>query len=444
MRHAGGNNADENNQGASRLPGLVLADVVLLSPPYGVLTYALPPWLPAGAWDAGMRAAVPLGKGCRAAVIVALRAEGEGAPPPEGLKRMLWPLEREPLLSPEYLELARQLGLRQAAPLGRILGTVLPSPLRTGKARLRFLLDGPGRDMPVSGMADLDEATLSACASAWMRGDALCLDAVDDPLENETCVLAQDPPWPVRPRAARQMEVLEYLYSYGAVSRRKLTEDLGAQGAAALALLAGRGLVRISVAEDLPDTAESLAPVPLTASFELTAEQKAALAALTACLEKGEASTHLVHGVTGSGKSVVYMALAAACLARGRSVMLLAPEVALAHKLFADAQAHLPGAPVFLYHGYQPARLRDHTFRAVAKRNRPCLIVGARSALFLPVADLGAIVMDEEHDASFKQDEGLPYQAKEVAWYRAVCEKTLLVLGSATPDVKTYHAAKSG
>lgn len=432
---------------ASSSPALrFLADVVLLSPPFGMLTYALPPYLPSDAWAEGMRVAVPLGKGSRTAVIAAIRAAGEGAPPPDGLKDMLWPLERSPLLSGTYLELAHQLSLRQSVPLGRILGTVLPSPLRVGKARIRFLGGGMGKDVTPFAMAGLDAAIRASCSEAWMRGDAVCLAGVDDPLENEICTLGQDPPWPVRPRAARQMEVLEYLYAHGAVSRRRLVSDLGAQGSAALAILAERGLVLISAMEAPPEaeTGDGPVRVSLAADFDLTPEQSAALSAFIACLEKQEAASHLLYGVTGSGKSVVYMALAAECLARGRSVMLLAPEVALAHKLFADTKNHLPEAPVYLYHGYQAANIRDHTFRTLAGRDGPCIVVGTRSALFLPVRELGAIVLDEEHDTSFKQDEGLPYQAKEVAWYRAHRENALLVLGSATPDVKTYHAAREG
>ena len=423
-----------------------LADVALLSPPHGVLTYSLPPYLPLDAWVPGIRAAVPLGRGTRAAVVLAIRGKGEGSPPPDGLKDMLWPLERHALLSTEYLDLARQLALRQAVPLGRILGTVLPSPLRTGKTRIRFLNGGTGRDIAPSGIAALAPVTLASYAEAWMRGNAVCLDAVDDPLENEICSLTQDPPWPIRPRAVRQMEVLEYLYSHGSVSRRRLVDDLGPQGAAALSMLAERCLVRIATAE-LPSVENENAtsgPVALSMTFALTLEQQTALDAFIASLETGDAATHLLHGVTGSGKSVVYMALAAACLKRGRSAVLLAPEVALAHKLFADVRHHLPDAPAYLYHGYQTANLRDHTFRSVAARDAACLVVGTRSALFLPIANLGAVIMDEEHDTSFKQDEGLPYQAKEVAWYRASQEKALLVLGSATPDVKTYHAAQKG
>ena len=435
----------KSGSAASALHYSFLADVLLLSPPYGTLTYALPAYLPQRAWQTGMRVAVPLGKGCRAAVICSLRAKGEGEAPPEGLRAALWPLEREPLLTPEYLDLIWQLSLRQAISPGRILGTVLPSSLRTGKARIRFMGNGMGKDVAVSSLGNLEDAVRQRYAEAWMAGNAVCLGQVDDPLENEICSLVSDPPWPVRPRAVRQLEVLEYLYAHGAVSRRKLATDLGTQGAAALGLLVERSLVGVKAVDESDVVPRaSGAPIVWSASFSLAREQQAALDAFIASLDRGEAETHLLHGVTGSGKSVIYMALAAACLSRGKSVMLLAPEVALAHKLFADAQEHLPDAPVFLFHGYQTTKFRDYTFRAVALRDAPCLVVGTRSALFLPVSGLGAVILDEEHDTSFKQDEGLPYQAKEVAWYRAGREKALLLLGSATPDIKTYKAAADG
>ncbi len=458
------------------MSALFLADVALLSPPYAILTYSLPPWLPHDAWAVGLRVGAPLGKGCRAAVILGLRQQKQGEKLPEGLKHLLWPLERAPLLTPEYLDLVRQLGLRQSAPMGRILGTVLPAPLRSGKGRVRLFgaEDAPGRnrDLSFADIAALPEAEKAACGKAWAEGLAVCLGGGCDPLDMELCHLAQDPPWPVRPRALRQLEVLEYLLTRGAVSRRRLAEDLGRESTAALALLTERGLVRIRPLEEtapvVPERSD--APAVWRAPFTLTAAQQEALDAFVGVLEAGEAQTHLLHGITGSGKTAVYLALAAESLRRGRSVMLLAPEVALAHKLRADVERHLPGAPLLFFHGYQSVPEREATFRALAERNSaaspscdcgvqgpqapggvrgsapysPCLIVGTRSALFLPLRGLGVIILDEEHDSSFKQDEGLTYQAKEVAWYRAGREKALLLLGSATPDVKTYYAARQG
>ena len=118
--------------------------------------------------------------------------------------------------------------------------------------------------------------------------------------------------------------------------------------------------------------------------------------------------------------------------------------MALALKLRRDASHRIPDFPIFLFHGYQSPSRREQIFRELAARKKPCLVVGTRSSLFLPLPHPGLIVLDEEHDSSFKQDEGLHYQAKEVAWYRASRNRALLLLGSATPDVKTFHAAEQG
>ncbi len=173
--------------------------------------------------------------------------------------------------------------------------------------------------------------------------------------------------------------------------------------------------------------------------FNLSAEQAAAVAGLEKMLASGGGA--LLHGVTGSGKTAVYLELAAKTLTAGRNVILLAPEVALACKLEKEARKHLPGAEIHLSHGYQSSDKRERLFRLVGEKAGPFLICGTRSSLFLPLADIGLIVMDEEHDASFKQDEGLAYQAKEVAWYLSRRDQGLLLLGSATPDVRTYYAS---
>ena len=121
------------------------------------------------------------------------------------------------------------------------------------------------------------------------------------------------------------------------------------------------------------------------------------LMAMLEALHSGQASSRLLFGVTGSGKTAVYLELAKACLAAGKSMLLLAPEVALAHKLRRDAACALPDAPLFFHHGYQSPARREATFRQLAERTAPCIVVGTRSALFLPVPNLACIVLDEEH-----------------------------------------------
>ncbi len=422
----------------------MLRTVALLSPPFASLTYAVPERDSAGAWPPGLRVAVPLGRGMlRVGVVL-----GEGSPLPEGVaaRPMLWPLETEPLLPPGHMEMVRQLALRQAVTPGQILAMVLPAGLRVTQMRLRTM-EGTGKACLrlLKELPHLPPEALRRLGEAWLRGEAELLGPREDAAASELCVLRCDPPWSVRPTAVRQIEVLEFLLENGAVSRRDLLRRLGQAVAPALESLLKNGLVVLrplngGLCGEEPGSA--LLPPATAASFALSEAQEEALSAFRAALDEGKAASHLLFGVTGSGKTAVYMELARECLRRGRSMLLLAPEVALALKLRRDASLAVPEMPLYFFHGYQSPALREKTFRDLAKRRVPCLVVGTRSALFLPIPALGAVVLDEEHDASFKQDEGLTYQAKEVAWFRVAQVRGLLVLGSATPDLKTYYAVR--
>lgn len=425
--------------------------VALLSPPYATLTYARPAWWPAQ--DAhffarpGLRVAVPLGNGTlRAGVLLDTGQATADVPEGVAVRALAWPLEVTPLLSPEYLDMIRQLGLRQFRTPGDILGHLLPQGLRTTQTRLRHFSGGRPRMHTLRALNALPEAERAALALALARGEADMVPARDDTAQGEMCVLRVDPPWPVRPLATRQIAVLEHLYEQGSRTRRALLAALGDGAGAALDTLLQRGHVTIQpmdADEEEGEAGLNLLPPP-PAPFSLSAAQSDALSNLEAALESPSAQSRLLYGVTGSGKTAVYLELAKRCLERGRSILLLAPEVALALKLRRDAQCALPHAPVLLYHGYQSPARRERLFRQLAAQRGPCVVIGTRSALFLPVPGLGAVVLDEEHDASFKQDEQLTYQAKEVAWYLVAQCGGLLVLGSATPDMKTFHAVQEG
>ena len=421
------------------------ARVALLSPPYATLTYSLPECFPVEFWRPGLRVAVPLGKGAgqalRAAVLLELRQSAD-VPPGVVCKEVFWPLETAPLLPSSLLALSADLALRQGVEPGHVLGHVLPQGLRSTGMCLRRL----GDRIETLSLRDLRRAgadRLAQLARELLSGAARLLPGRADAASEEYCHLRVEPPWPVRPAATRQLAVLEFLHAQGAVSRRRLLREVKDAAPALAALLrAGHVALVHGDAEAEEPGASLLAPAP--GRVRLNADQQAALEDLTAALDAESAQNRLLYGVTGSGKTAVYLELAERALARGRSVLLLAPEVALALKLRRDAARALPDVPLVLYHGYQSPGRREAAFRALAESTRPCLVVGTRSALFLPVPSPGCIILDEEHDASFKQEDGLAYQAREVAWFRMREARGLLVLGSATPDLKTFHAANSG
>ncbi len=423
--------------------------VALLTLPYTTFTYALPTWWPKEKADffcQGLRVAIPLGKGMRVGVILEHGKEDSGLHADVQIKHIAAPLETSPLLSPAYLALIRQLALRQCRSEGDILRHILPAGLRTAQVKIRTFMQGKAQ---VYGLKSLQELSIhqgQELAHALMNAQAHILPPTADSATTELCVLQVDPPWPVRPMAARQVAILDYLHDHGSVNKRLLLRTLGTGSAPALTSLVKQGHVHLQATE-AEETYESLLPPP-EPTFSLSQPQQEALdafeRALDAAQSTGKAQSHLLYGITGSGKTAVYLELAKACHARGLSILILAPEVALALKLRRDVAKALPDKELFLYHGYQTPLSREKLFRKLAHHDNPCIVVGTRSALFLPLQNIGAIVLDEEHDGSFKQDEKMQYQAKEVAWFRIAQHKGLLVLGSATPDLKTFYAAKEG
>ena len=415
--------------------------VALLSPPYATLTYAASPDFPPDFWRQGLRVAVPLGKGAlRAGVIL---GAADSAPEGVRLREICWPLEAAPLLDADAVALARAVATRQSCTPGAVWGHLLPAGLRSTQVRLRDFVHGMPRLHALAAVKRLPEEERRVLAAALLEGRAGFVAPGADSAAEERCILRVDPPWPVRPAAVKQAAVLDFLLAHGPVSRRALARAVEGSGPA-LAALVRAGHVYMENGECSEPEAGTVLMPPPPRPFILSPAQMLAVEDCGAALHRDAPDTRLLFGVTGSGKTAVYLELIRQCLEMGRSAMLLAPEVALAQKLRRDAALALPDAPLFFYHGYQSPRQREHTFRALAERTAPCVVVGTRSALFLPAPRLGAILLDEEHDASFKQDEGLSYQAKEVAWFRVRQSRGLLVLGSATPDIKTFHAAQQG
>ena len=175
---------------------------------------------------------------------------------------------------------------------------------------------------------------------------------------------------------------------------------------------------------------------------EFTDAQRTAADALRAAITKGGYSVTLIDGVTGSGKTEVYFEAVAETLRRGRQVLILMPEIALTGQ-FLDRFAARFGVPPAEWHSQLSPRLRARTWSALAA-GEVKVVVGARSALFLPYADLGLIVVDEEHDPAYKQEDGVRYHARDMAVVRARDAKIPVVLASATPSVETEVNARRG
>ncbi len=192
----------------------------------------------------------------------------------------------------------------------------------------------------------------------------------------------------------------------------------------------------------LPPEPVARTPDPDHAVPEFTEAQRKAADTLRATAGNGGFSVTLVDGVTGSGKTEVYFEAVAETIRRGRQVLILMPEIALTAQ-FLDRFAERFGVRPAEWHSEIAPRLRARTWTGVAAGEVP-VIVGARSALFLPYADLGLIVVDEEHDPAYKQEDGVRYHARDMAVVRAREAKIPIVLASATPSVETMVNARRG
>jgi primosomal protein N' (replication factor Y) len=172
---------------------------------------------------------------------------------------------------------------------------------------------------------------------------------------------------------------------------------------------------------------------------KLTDEQAAALDQLLPAVQQQKFNTFLLHGITGSGKTEVYLRAAAATLEQSRSVLVLVPEIALATQLEAHFLSRFGRRVALMHSGLTPGQRFDQWNRII--KGEASVVIGARSAIFSPLVDPGLIIVDEEHDSSYKQDDGFRYQARDLAVLRGSQCNAVVVLGSATPSSISYHHA---
>jgi primosomal protein N' (replication factor Y) len=242
-------------------------------------------------------------------------------------------------------------------------------------------------------------------------------------------------------RATRQREAYELVEaSGGAVELGNLVGEAGFSRSV-VGGLADKGLVTLVDEEVMRDPFASMgteAPPDLTP----TPAQRAALDALVSGLDEGEPAPFVLQGVTGSGKTLVYVELLRKALARGRSAIVLVPEISLTPQTVSRFRAHFGDQVAVLHSGLSDGERYD-AWRQLREGHRS-IAVGARSALFAPLHDLGVVVVDEEHDGSYKQSEAPRYHARDLAVVRARAHGAVCVLGSATPSLESWQNARTG
>ncbi len=242
-------------------------------------------------------------------------------------------------------------------------------------------------------------------------------------------------------RAPVQQKALSLLHEKGPLARRELAR-LGVRSDTVRALL-NKGLLeeRAAAAPEIR-WKQPLSAGPAAGPHPLKREQQRVFAAICSAIDKKRPGKMLLHGVTASGKTEVYLQGIARCLERGRGALVLFPEISLTPQMIELFAARFPGQVALLHSRLTPGE-RAEQWQRIRLGAAP-VVLGARSAVFAPLERIGIIVIDEEHENSYKQEEAPRYHAREVAWWRARYHGALLLLGSATPSLESYREAERG
>lgn len=366
----------------------VCLQVAVLAPVRRVFDY-LPP---AGGWRGdprGCRVRVPFGRGERIGIVIEMAPSTRDG---DRLKPVLEMLDEEPLLEPGMFALARWAAAYYCHPIGEALAALLPVELRHG-APLRSLRE------PAYLLTEAGRAALAGEPRLGPRQRALLAAAADAPLR---------------------------------------LADVRTSDFDATRVLAGLCRREWLAATELEIARTAAAPA---ATFlPLNDAQQAALDALLAT--RADFATHLLQGVTGSGKTEVYLQATRAMLEAGRQVLVLVPEIGLSEQLVQRFRQRF-GASVAILHSELSERERALVW-ARARGGQVGVVLGTRSAVWTPLPALGLIVVDEEHDPAYKQEEGFRYSARDVAVMRARDARVPIVLGSATPSLESEYNVRLG
>ncbi|HEX4038200.1 MAG TPA: primosomal protein N' [Acidobacteriaceae bacterium] len=442
-------------------------DVALPVPLDRAFTYAVGREAPI----VGGRVLVPFRNEKLSGVVIRLHDE----PPPVEAKAVLGVLDTEPVLSPQLLELAKWIAQYYLAPLGEVLRSMLPL-MSEVRRKVLYRITDLGRKILFAGaeqgtsrrsrLSPQEQDREYAVLNALEPGDAMPASRLRSStgasakllegmlrkkwITRETSAEARD-----ARRMARYAVLVEgvRLPKLNDNQQAILAELAGAEGelpvvelrrlevpASTLATLVKRELVRV---EERPAefhlTSLHAFPAP---EHDLNKVQLEALGTITDAVAACEFRPFLLHGVTGSGKTAVYLAAMRRTLDAGRTSILLVPEIGLTPAMAAQLH-HAFGSEVALLHSALTPEERGEQWHRI-RRGEARVVVGTRSAIFAPVEHLGLVVVDEEHDGSYKQESMPRYHARDVAVMRAKLAGAAVVLGSATPSLETWHNAATG
>jgi primosomal protein N' (replication factor Y) len=435
-------------------------DVSLPVPLDQPFTYALPETLRHRVRE-GSRIVVPFG--ARKLTGVILRCHDD--PPEVKAREALRLLDAEPVLSAELLTLGQWISGYYCAPLGEVLRGMLPlaSEIRRGKiwsltdsgrdAARQLLLDTSPDDPVLQVLRMLEKRPLSA---AYLAKALPLADKAIRALERKRFIVAEQVQTerdPLRVPAERlrieltgtapdaklnksARELLAFLQLHPGSHNLKEVE-----GAVKNASIAGRFLARIGAVTLTPETAAAAA-WPIRARHMLNPTQQAAFDAIAGAIAAKQYRTFLLHGVTGSGKTEIYLNAIEAAIAEGRSALLLVPEIALTPAMAGQFFSRFGDRVAILHSAFTDVE-RSEQWRRI-RSGGASVVVGTRSGVFAPVRNLGLIVVDEEHDGSYKQEETPRYNGRDVAIVRAQSAGACVVLGSATPSLESRYNAERG
>jgi primosomal protein N' (replication factor Y) (superfamily II helicase) len=382
---------------------VLLADVALPVPVARAFTYLLPEALAARARP-GSRVVCALGGRRVMGVVLAVR-EGE---PPSNAKAILHAGDDEPALPEDLLAFLKDLATYYFAPIGEVARLALPPVDReTARETIEPSLFGEARGV-------------GARRVQWVAPTARV-----------------EEPGTLRGQAAA---LLAHVRATGSEPIAKL-EDRWKGARAAVKRLREAGLLTIDERE-APRESLFGEPTERDVPHDATRAQLDAIGAIADALAAPRAETFLLHGVTGSGKTEVYLRVIAAARAAGRGSIVLVPEIALTPQLVSRFRARF-GDDLAVLHSGLTARERHAMWKRL-RDGEVDVAIGARSALFAPVRALGLVVVDEEHDPSFKQEEGVRYHARDMAIWRVHRLGGVCVLGSATPSLESEHLVRTG